>query len=179
MAKADVFLDRTTRILCSLAIAQTRKVLKSRTLRRALTCKVEMLSSHELIARVSVPHYWAVYYHDGRGPIRAKKGKFLVYFRNIEDDPRITGTASPERYADTKRLSLSPATFRRMVDEGKMIVTKGVRASAPRPFFKPLRQFRNQVRPVVGRHFSRFVRDDLETHGLLRFSKILTIPLRG
>ena len=53
MARADQFLDRTTRLLCELARRRTRQVLQSRTLRRALACSLEAPSANERVARLS------------------------------------------------------------------------------------------------------------------------------
>lgn len=54
-----------------------------------------------------VPHYWAVYVHDGRGPATPKNAAFLVWFRNPRNDPRLNNGRSPERLAQTRRLSSS------------------------------------------------------------------------
>ena len=178
MATADVFLDRTARLLCQVARRQTRQVLQSRTLRRALACRLEKTGPRVRTARLSVPHYWAVYYHDGRRPIRPRRGKFLVYFRNVEDDPRLGGaTASPERHAQTKRLSLSPKTFRRLQESGKLLVRTRVDSTTPRPFFRPLRQFQSRAAPIVSKRFSRHVRSELRAAGILRIRGVVTVRI--
>ena len=178
MATADVFLDRTTLLLCQVARRQTRQLIQSRTLRRALACRLEKTGPRIRTARLSVPHYWAIYYHDGRGPIRPRNGKFLVYFRNVEDDPRLGGaTASPERHAQTKKLALPPKTFRRLAEAGKLIVSKGVGPVGPRPFFRPLRQFQRRAGPIVSTRFSRHVRSELQAAGVLRIRGVVTIRI--
>lgn len=73
--------------------------ITSGTLRRALVYRREGLNLY-----FSVPYYWARYYHDGRGPIFAKPGRKLVYFRDPKNDPRIA-TGYPKTRADIKPLT--------------------------------------------------------------------------
>lgn len=54
-----------------------------------------------------IPHYWALYVHDGRGPFgpRRAKVKYLCWFRDPKLDPRLDNGRSPQRYKDVKRLN--------------------------------------------------------------------------
>lgn len=178
MADFDRFLQALTLRLCRQAQREVRRSLKSSTLNRALRCRLDPSPPGTALARLAVPHYWAVYYHDGRGPVKAKKGKFLVYFRSIEDDPRVSGSASPERFSQTKRLALKPATFRRLVAQGKMIVTKSVGPAAPNPFFLRLADYSARVGRITRPALSRFVMDDLRRAGVLKLKISGTFPLR-
>lgn len=63
-----------------------RALIESRTLREA----VELIVEPDGLARLFIPHFWAVYYHDGRPGFEAPGGKFLIYFANPDDDPRIS-----------------------------------------------------------------------------------------
>ena len=169
MVTSKEFIDRLTLRMCELAQRRVRTVLESRTLREALNCRIEKGTARRAVGRLAVPHYWAVYYHGGRGPVRAKKGRLLAFFRSIEDDPRVRpGTASPRRHARTKRLNLSPETFRRLIKQGKLIVTDRVGPAAPNPFFNSLSDFSATAGRLARRDFSRFVRRQLRDNDLLR-----------
>lgn len=63
--------------------------IPSRTLRASLEVRLDEIVG-TMTAVLSVPHYWALYVHDGRGPISKQKG-FLVFFRNPHEDPRLAG----------------------------------------------------------------------------------------
>lgn len=56
---------------------------------------------------IRVPHYWARFIHDGRGPSPGAPGtgKILVWFRDPKDDPRYPGGVYPVRRSDIKRLT--------------------------------------------------------------------------
>ncbi len=55
---------------------------------------------------IRVPHYWARFIHDGRGPSPGAAGsKILVWFRDPKDDPRYPGGVYPVRRSDVKRLT--------------------------------------------------------------------------
>ena len=56
---------------------------------------------------IRVPHYWARFIHDGRGPSPGASGtgKILVWFRDPKDDPRYPGGIYPVRRSDVKRLT--------------------------------------------------------------------------
>lgn len=120
------------RAIGRLLASRVRKYIRSRTLRRALTIKKLDEGGHAL----TIPHYWAIYYHDGRGPVRPVNGKYLVYFSRIEDDPRVRGGRDyPVRKADIRPLRLAPGEFRRLVREGKLIVRRSVGPAAGEKFF--------------------------------------------
>lgn len=90
--------------LAQLALRKVKSLIQSKTLRDAL--EITRKDGHTF---VGLPHYWAVYYHDGRGPARAGSGEgfgssVLVWFPNPTDDPRHRGDY-PIRASDIRRLS--------------------------------------------------------------------------
>ena len=95
---------RTVRlILQDLGFRELRLVKKSigsSTLRAAIRL---IVNESEERADLFIPHYWAVYYHDGRGAFGPKTARKLVFFDDPNDDPRIKG-GRPVR---------SPTIFRR------------------------------------------------------------------
>lgn len=93
------------RLLEALGAAAYEKVLPqigSSTLQAALQVLIE---EQELQVRLFIPHYWAVYYHDGRSGFGPKDATFLVFFPDPKDDPRLIAGRSPERANQLRRLT--------------------------------------------------------------------------
>lgn len=118
--------------------------LPSRTLRESLF--VAQIPG-QLRWRLASRYYWATFYHNGRGPVRAQPGKYLVFFVNPEDDPRTGfGRLYPETLAQAQARPLTPEEFaagmernRELATPGNpfpfMVVTKSVRGVEGNPFF--------------------------------------------
>ena len=137
-----------------------RKAAKSKTIANSL--EVVRLPSGEFV--VESPFYWAVYYHDGRGPIHARPGHKLVYFRNPDDDPRIGGASRnyPKKRSDIKRLT--KAQFYRFLRDPNsgMVVRDSVGPSKGDPFFtRGLRTFPARAGRRIAVEVSTFVRQNL------------------
>jgi len=77
---------RIIRRILNEARRRARAAAPSKTIKRAMQLKIDS----DIQGRIHIPQYWAVWYHDGRGPIRAK-GRKLVFFANPKDDPRLAG----------------------------------------------------------------------------------------
>ena len=92
----DALLDELSRAALILA----KRSIPSRTLRAAI--RAERLTERSV--RLLVPHYWALYYHDGRGPVLPKRASMIIYYRDPKDDPRLT-SGYPVRMSDIKRLT--------------------------------------------------------------------------
>lgn len=82
-------------------LALAKSLIQSTTLADAVRAEFNFEADEALL---HVPHYWAVYYHDGRGPIQAAPGHKLVFFHRPEDDPRLEG-GYPERVSQVRRLT--------------------------------------------------------------------------
>lgn len=86
----------------------------SKTLQRAMSVEMgkdvpDLLPSQ---AALVIPHYWAVYLHDGRGPVWPDRARYIVFFRRIEDDPRVDGGKNyPVRASDIRKLSSSEYNY--------------------------------------------------------------------
>jgi len=144
-----------------------RKSIGSKTLRAALRL---IINESEERADLFVPHYWAVYYHDGRGafgPVTARK---LVFFDDPNDDPRIKG-GRPVRESQVRRLTKEQYRegLRRNQERyaaGRrpfMYVVDSVGPSAPRPFFTNLeRGAAKRADNVVLRTFERELLDAID-----------------
>ena len=57
------------------------------------------------VARIYIPHYWAVYVHDGYRPFKPAQASVLIWFRRPTEDPRLTDGAMPERWSQVKHLT--------------------------------------------------------------------------
>lgn len=88
-------------------IASPQVARWSQTLADAMTRVVDDSTRGKLY----IPHFWAVYVNDGRGPVHAKKATFLCWFRDPGDDPRFAGRTTPERAKDIRRLTASEWDF--------------------------------------------------------------------
>ena len=95
---------------------------------------------------ISVPHHWAVFYHDGRTrPILPVRGSVLVWFTDPRDDPRrhtfdytgqrLTRQQFYEGLAENRRRRAAAGNSASY--EPFMVVTRAVRKpTAPHPFFE-------------------------------------------
>lgn len=147
--------------------------IPSRTLREALQI---IIDEPGLESRLFIPHYWAVYLHDGRPGFSAPAGKSLVFFNDPEDDPRIFGTTSPERASQTRHLTreeflegLERNSIRRQSGQTPfMFVVTSVRKAAGNPFFeRGLDGLAAAAETEVFRELDIFVQktiDDFELH---------------
>lgn len=98
-----------------------KRFIPSKTLKNSIEIRMRFEGS-AIGADLVWPHYWAVYYHDGRKALRPKNGKFLVWFVDPQEDPRNAG-GYPVRGSQVRKLSLSPDEFKSLLRSGKMIVT--------------------------------------------------------
>jgi len=153
---------------------------RARALRNDLRIQVVEVDEVSSEAHVLTDFYWAVYYHDGRGPIRARPGKFLVFFRDPDDDPRINGAARnyPKRASDVRRLDLTKGEFSRLLRSGRMVATKRVGAAEAHPFFEVgFAALQARYGPKVSAIWSECVRDSLAADDLLDGEETITFSL--
>lgn len=83
-------------------LVEARKVIPSRTLRSAVEL---ILDESNARARLFIPHYWAIYLHDGTSGANPRSASKLVFFDNPKDDPRRRGARKPERASQERRLT--------------------------------------------------------------------------
>lgn len=145
-------------------LRRVRETIDSRTLRAALTHIIEVSNAR---SRLFIPHYWAVYYHDGRGSVHPRTAKKLVFFDDPGDDPRLRG-GNRERYSGTRRLT--EAEYRRGLrinqqryEAGRdpyMYVVDSTGPATPKPFFDRLaRGAARRAAPVVERHLDDHIQE--------------------
>ena len=161
-------------LLARRLVPRVRRATSSSTLKRYLQAYVSGPASAKRGRRVvviGVPHYWAVYYHDGTdgfGPTGGRR--FLVWFpRNaLDNDPRLGGQW-PIRYSDWRRLTkeefkliveINREVYGRFSSPEFAMITRGpIGPRAGTKFFeKGLTGSAQQVAPVINRKFSQLVR---------------------
>lgn len=180
----EEFYERLLTKLGEMALRQVEPQIPSNTLRDALQLEVST-SLLKPRAVLYLPHYWAVWVHDGRGPVSPKERTWLVWFQNPKDDPRTGGGRNyPVRAADAARLTKAQwedglaenARRRAAGQEPYMIVTKHsgpVRPPESFAFFEAgMEQFAARAGPVVREEFERFIRSKVparqESRAVLR-----------
>lgn len=120
-----------------LGIAKARPRIPSGTLRRAL---ISIRITDQQV-KMHITHYWARFVHDGRGqsPRTVTPGKFLAWYRNPRDDPRLTafGGQTPPRASQLVglRQAIDATQFRRDADAGKIIFVESSPGTSGTPFF--------------------------------------------
>lgn len=72
------------------------------------------------VGRITVPYFWAEYVHDGRGPIQAEPGRYIIFFPNKKDDPRTSGGTDYPLRPELAR-SLTSDEFTGFLEENKQL----------------------------------------------------------
>lgn len=160
------------RQLAHQALARIKRVTRSKTLRASLRVEVERGNYF-----VGVPHYWAVYYHDGRGRARPD-GQWLIWYPNPNDDPRHQGNFPTKRSQIRSLKDVGVSWSEILADvRAKIAVMAKVSGTTPvagkgQPFFRiGLRNFFgagstkriNLFRKIVKRTFPLLFRKDTRT----------------
>lgn len=125
LEQPSIFLTRLGLLLAEKARAHVRPRVPSRVLRRSLKIVPLRPSRNVYGGAVEVPHYWAVYYHDGRRAIKPRQKQFLVYWRRGKKqlDPRVKiGAWYPRRI--TENVRLNKKQFYEAIKKGDVVVTK-------------------------------------------------------
>jgi len=152
-------------------LALVRGKIGSRTLRNALRL---IVNESEERADLFIPHYWAVYYHDGRGRVSPVNARKLVFFDNPRDDPRYP---TPERESQVKHLTKRQYERGLEINQERaarglrpfMYVVDSVGPSRPRPFFRELeRGAAMRAGGIVPRVFEDELIRQLEADGTLK-----------
>lgn len=159
----DKVIRRMLQRLGDTAALRVRPVIPSKTLREGL--KVFIDRNRDAVLRI--PHYWAVFVHDGRGVVRPVRARWLVWFQNPADDPRTDfGRKYPIRKEDVRRLTkaqweagLAENARRRAAGaEPFMIVTKVSGPVRARPFFdQGLQTFPEEGEEIIAEELEKFV----------------------
>ncbi len=152
----------TRRILEDLGqqeLARVKGLIGSTTLRNAIRL---IITESEDRGDLFIPHYWAIWYHDGRGSVSPVTARKLVFFDDPRDDPRIKG-GRPVKESQVRRLTraqyqegLRRNRLRPPGSRPFMYVVDSVGPSRPQPFFTQLAEgAAERAAPVVEREFER------------------------
>ncbi len=126
------------------AIRHIQPHVPSTTIRDTLKFRIEKTTSGIRLIIFS-PYYWAGIIHQGYGTVHADFDRWLVYFRNPSDDPRLQPWKTyPKTLADVKHLTKEQfyegmAINRELAKNGGgkfqyMVVTKSVPGREGVPF---------------------------------------------
>lgn len=133
---ADIrFFRRLTETLGRLGNAKARPSIPSRTLRRALvTIRVT-----DQQVKMHITHYWARFVHDGRNAKTLGGNRFMAWYKNPREDPRLRGFGgqTPPRVTQLLGLKqvLSREQFKRDRRAGKIVFSQHVSKVTGTPFF--------------------------------------------
>lgn len=133
MASTQTFLRTILKRIGLIVQVRAIRRLTSTTLRAAL----ELHIHRDNTAVVHLPHYWSLYVHDGRGPFSMPPGRFMVWYKDIKDDPRLRGGQTPARLSRVRSLRrvLSKRKFRADVAAGKVVFVERITKATPGQFF--------------------------------------------
>jgi hypothetical protein len=185
MARSDRFFRDLPRRIARFGVTYVRPSIPSRTLRKALN----VLQDTPTRAFIQIPHYWALYVHDGRAPFSAPPGRLLVWFRDPKDDPRLSGGISPVRANQLRQLTPSQFYFwltqnaiaRAEGRDPPMIVTRHVRKRTPGAHFFEndggMRGFAEAVSEKFNPEVQKELTRQLAEGGLLDINEKATIRL--
>jgi len=152
--------DRIAQAIGQRALQRVKGFIESRTLRAALR-----LQKRDGRWWLGVPHYWAVYYHDGRGPSLARPNLFLIWYWDPRDDPRHHGNY-PVRAVQIRRLNIPWEQLLQDVEDGKAVIARmsprsGGSVRGKHFFDRGLHGFFRRSTPEAQKTFRRVVRQEV------------------
>lgn len=166
-----------------LALQHVTPKIRSRTLQRAI--RYERVTLRR--GRLFIPHFWAIYQHDGRDGVKVKNARSLVYFVNPADDPRLAGRY-PVKLSQIKKLTKEQ--FRAGMQKNAelyadnpsagrmqhMVYVPRVGETRPGKSYKffedGMRDFVGRVHPMAKRHITELLRF---ARGRVRQTAVLSI----
>lgn len=170
-----------SRLFANMAAQRVRRFVESTTLRDAL--RVERVGGKWF---VGVPHYWAVYYHDGRRAAQSNRDNgFLVWYKNPQDDPRHGGTfpVRASQLRSLKQAGISLERLRADIDSGRAVIARysprSRRRVAGKPFFKQglTGFFRSGVRQLATAEFRKKLRAALPKEAFVYTKQTLYVSI--
>ena len=125
---------------------------------------------------IRTPYYWAKFLDQGRGPVSPVRAKKLIFFVNIEDDPRVGGGSDyPRTHRDIRRLTAEEFALGMEINRALatpdnkmpfMVVTDFSGPAAGEHFFK---------RGMAGLNLfaAKVIREELGAYMRLQFRRVL------
>ncbi len=138
------------------------------------------------VSQVHIPHYWAVFVHDGHDGIQPVRRRFLVYYLDPRRDPRRSGGRSTTPEGER---SLTKAEFRTLAKQiydakkaGRKPPARIVEDSGPAlgsPFFDNTRgmaAFESLAKSYIDTRITNYMKRELRN--LIRFDATESRALR-
>ena len=121
--------SKVLRELLNTAEQKARGFCTSSQLRAHMSTGVIRETKNKARGHVFVPEYWAIYYHMGRANmpvIHVKRKKYLAWFPDPHDDPRLVNGEYPIRRSDVVSLDkvISRDEFKFLLKTGKLVLSK-------------------------------------------------------
>ena len=151
------------------AEAKAKSFCRSSTLRRFMYHRIEREGKKTSSGVVRVPHYWAKFLHDGRKALPYKRTGLYVWYKDPNEDPRLSG-GYPIYRSSVRRLTKEQ--FKRGKAAGKLFLAKRVAAmdsSKENPFFSNtggLAGLTAEVGEIAQQETYRYVEEQLKARGL-------------
>lgn len=158
--------DELGKQAAQLVFDRLKPFVTSAALRRSMYVMKEKRSGSY---RIVFPQFWAIYYHNGRDAITAAPGKFLVYFPDPRNDPRLKA-GYPTLKKQVRHLTAAQFAFgvkmnKKLEKQGRgtmayMVFTRHVGPARAHPFIKEaLGRFPANILRQVGIKFHQTVQD--------------------
>lgn len=144
--------------LCRIAVEELEKSVEIKAFGRLAKSFRYRVREDDRRATVYSIYYWAAFVDQGRAAI---KGKLMRFFRDPDDDPRVSEDY-PRKVSDRKKLRdfLTGAEMYALRKAGKLIVTKQVAAARARGFIDEALVKVGQRAP---KYMQKFLRDEVKT----------------
>jgi len=145
---------------------------RSDRLRRSMYTPITMEGTSKSTGHVSVPQYWAKFFHNGRSAFVAK-AKALVWFKDPRKDPR--QNPAYHTFKNTERpldQLISKAEFKQLVADKELIIRRAtgpVDKSKENPFFSNtggMAGLDKEVGDIAKRETYRYMEEELKRRGL-------------
>lgn len=173
--------------IIALGISYARPSIPSKTLRNDLHGVILTDTTGELV----VDYYWAVFVHNGRAPFSMPFGRYLVWFRNPKDDPRLDNGVSPRRVAQLRHLTaeqfraglLANKTAIAAGLEPPMVVRREIRTRTPaKPFFSNapgggMHGFTDHVQQETGAFVRGLIREQIGDDAISPISVVVRVRI--
>lgn len=153
---------------------RARKFLRRHGGSRTIDQSLQVVVDRNRLGFVQTPYYWGVFVHDGRGPISLPAGRFLIWFADQRDDPRLAPTGRNYPKQPHRARHLTSEQFFHYLEQNRiakregrgpvMIFRPSVGPVRPIPFFdndRAMKDLDTEVDKIAERELLRFLQKAL------------------
>lgn len=167
----------------------------SRQLRSHMDTSVRIATPVKAEGIVFVHEYWAIYHHIGRANmpvIRVKTKKFLAWFPNARDDPRLINGEYPVHRSEVRRLDevMSKEEFKAAILARKLVLSPispkrgGAASFQGNPFFgseagQGMAGMEDRARNIAVQECYKEMEQFLRETGLKKKKMSLAVAIKG